>query len=181
MAARDYQYETSPRKLQPEYEPRKPKKNSKTKTQVKKKNTNKTTKKTNNKKQTKKEKAKEARKAKVLLALNCILILTALFAIIFRNSLINQSFAQIQMLKSEISEIQKENDQLEISIQNNLNLGNIEQEAREKLGMQKLTSKQTIYLNLPKKDYVEPSTEEIVIEENNGILNSIINFFKNIF
>lgn len=175
LAARDYQYETSPRKLEPEYEPRKKKKNSKTKTQVKKKNTSKS------KKQSKKEKAREARKAKFLIALNCTLILAALFAIIFRNSLIGQSFAQVQLLKSEISEIQKENDQLEISIQNNLNLGNIEQEAKEKLGMQKLTSKQTIYLNLPKKDYVEPSTEEVVMEESTGILQNIINFLKNIF
>lgn len=181
MAARDYQYETSPRKLEPEYDTRKRKKNTTTKTQVKKKTTNKTTKKTKNKKQTKKEKAREARKAKILLALNCVLILSALFVIIFRNSLISQSFAQIQMLKSEISEIQKENDQLEISIQNSLNLGNIEQEAKEKLGMQKLTGKQTVYLNLPKKDYVEPSTEEVLIEENTGIWQSIVNFFTNIF
>ena len=178
MAARDYQYETSPRKLEPEY---KPKKNIKTKTQIKKKSTNKTTKKTKNKKQTKKQKAKEARKTRFLLALNCMLILAALFAVIFRNSLISQSFAQIQMLKSEISEIQKENDQLEISIQNNLNLNNIEQEAKEKLGMQKLTGRQTVYLNLPKKDYVEPSAEEVVIEENTGTWQSIVSFFSNIF
>lgn len=174
MAVRDYQYETSPRKLEPEYEPKKNMKNSKT--QAKKKATT-----TKNKKQLEKEKAREARKVRFLIALNCIAILAALFAVIWRNSLITQSFAQIQSLKSEISDIQKENDQLEISIQNNLNLNNIEQEAKEKLGMQKLTSKQTIYLNLPKKDYVEPSTEEVVFEENASIWKSIANFLKNIF
>ena len=47
--------------------------------------------------------------------------------------------------------------------------------------MQKLTSKQTIYLNLPKKDYVEPSSEVIVLEESQGIWKTITNFFKNIF
>lgn len=174
MTARDYQYETSPRKLEPEYEPRKKKKSSKTRGKRKTSNTK-------NRKQTQKEKAREARKNRFLVTLNCIAILAALFAVIWRNSLISQSFAQIQMLKSEISEIQKENDQLQISIQNNLNLNNIEQEAKEKLGMQKLTSKQTIYLNLPKKDYVEPSTEEVVIEEKSGIWQNIVNFFNNIF
>ena len=174
MVARDYQYETSPRKLDTEYEPRKKKKS--TSVQTKKKATT-----TKNKKQLEKEKAKEARKTRFLIALNCVLILSALFAVIWRNSLISQSFAQIQILKSDISELQKENDQLEISIQNNLNLSNIEQEAKEMLGMQKLTSKQTIYLNLPKKDYVEPSTEEVVIEESSGIWHAIVSFFENIF
>ena len=162
-----YQYETSPRKLEPEYKPSKSKKKSNAK--AKKNAVN-----TKNKKQAEKEKAREARKVRFLIALNCIAILGALFAVIWRNSLITQSFAQMQNLKSEISEIQKENDQLEISIQNNLNLNNIEQEAKEKLGMQKLTSKQTIYLNLPKKDYVEPSTEEIVIEESQSFWKEIV-------
>lgn len=171
MALRDYQYETSPRKLEPEYEPRKKKKSSKA--SVKKNAVS--------KQQSKKEKARQARKNRFLITLNCLLILSALFAIIWRNSLISQTFSQIQILKSDISELQKENDQLEISIQNNLNLSNIEQEAKEKLGMQKLTSKQTIYLNLPKKDYVEPSTEEVVIEESTGIFKAVIEFFKNLF
>lgn len=175
MAARDYQYETSPRKLEPEYEPRKKKASKAT---SKKKNSNN---KKQNSKQVQKQKAKEIRKAKVLVALNCLMILAALFAIIWRNSLITQTFAQIQILKSDISELQKENDQLEISIQNNLNLSSIEQEAKEKLGMQKLTSKQTIYLNLPKKDYVEPSSEVIVMEENKGIWKTITNFFDKLF
>ena len=177
MTVRDYQYETSPRKLEPDYEPRKKKKVSKN--GEKKKASNKSKK--QSKKQIQKQKAKEARKNKFLIALNCILILAALFAIIWRNSLITQSFAQIQTLKSKISELEKENDQLEISIQNNLNLSSIEREAKEKLGMQKLTSKQTIYLNLPKKDYVEPSTEEVVIEESPGIWQNIVNFLKNVF
>lgn len=178
MAFRDYQYETSPRKLEPEYEPRKKKISKST---GKKKNTNKKQTKKQNKEQIKKQKAKEIRKTRFLVTINCLLILTALFAVIWRNSLITQTFAQIQILKSDISELQKENDQLEISIQNNLNLSNIEQEAKEKLGMQKLTSKQTIYLNLPKKDYVEPSSEEIVLEENAGIWKTITNIFDKIF
>lgn len=179
MAARDYQFETSPRKLEPEYEPKRKKKSQSTgvrkKANTKTKNTNK------KKKLSQKDKKREARKNGFLIVLNLALVLAALFVIIFRNSLISQTFSQIQILKSNISELQKENDQLEISIQNNLNLSNIEQEAKEKLGMQKLTSKQTIYLNLPKKDYVEPSTEEVVIEENANIWQSIVDFFRGLF
>ena len=31
--------------------------------------------------------------------------------------------------------------------------------------MQKLTNKQTIYVTLPKKDYIEAAPEEVVIED----------------
>ena len=189
MANRDYQFETSPRKLTSDYETRRKNKDS-AKTD-KKKNDKKKNAKSNKKEKTnnikakqsssRKEKAKQARKNKFLITINCIAILGVLFAIIMRNSLISQSFLQIQNLKSEISDLQKENDQLEISIQNNLNISDIEQQAKELLGMQKLTSRQTIYLNLPKKDYVEPSTEEVIIEEKQGIWENIVNFFENIF
>ena len=67
-------------------------------------------------------------------------------------------------MKKELSALQKENEQLEVNIENSLNLNNIEKQAKEKLGMQKLTNKQTVYVTLPKKDYVEPATEEVVKE-----------------
>ena len=42
--------------------------------------------------------------------------------------------------------------------------------------MQKLTNKQTIYVTLPKRDYVVPATEEKVIEkEEDNWLKRIIN------
>ena len=44
-----------------------------------------------------------------------------------------------------------------------INPGNI---AKEKLGMQKLTNKQTVYVSLPKKDYVESASEKVVIEKD---------------
>ena len=68
------------------------------------------------------------------------------------------------------------------SIENGLNLNNLEQEAKEQLGMQKLNPKQTIYVTLPKTDYIEPAAEEVIIEDSNtglkGILNKILNMFK---
>ena len=48
--------------------------------------------------------------------------------------------------------------------------------------MQKLNPKQTIYVTLPKADYIEPAAEEVIIEDSNtglkGILNKILNMFK---
>ena len=45
--------------------------------------------------------------------------------------------------------------------------------------MRKLTNKQTVYINLPKKDYVESPSEKVVIEENEkGWLEQ---FFSSLF
>ena len=53
---------------------------------------------------------------------------------------------------------------IRVTTGNGLNLNNLEQEAKEQLGMQKLNSKQTIYMTLPKNDYIEPAAEEVIIE-----------------
>lgn len=171
MANRDYQYETSPRKLEPEYQPNKRK--------VKKKNVKSASKKANT--QSKKNSSKNSFKTRFLVTVNLFMIFAVLFVIIYRNSLISQSFSQIQTLKSQVTELQKENDQLEIGIQNSLNINNIEQAAKDLLGMQKLSSKQTVYLTLPKKDYVEPSTEEVIIEENLSLFDKISNYINDLF
>ena len=98
------------------------------------------------------------------------------------NTRLSESISQIQKLKAQITEIQKENDQLEINIQNNINLNNIEQAAKELLGMQKLSSKQTFYISLPKKDFVEPRTEKVIFEEEtSNPVESLIEKIKNIF
>ena len=102
-----------------------------------------------------------------------------LLTISYRNSLINEKFNSIQTLKSNLEAVQKENEQLKVSIENSLNLNNIEQMAQEKLGMQKLTNKQTVYVDLDKKDYIETQSENIKIEDNNeNLFQKIINFLK---
>ena len=61
-----------------------------------------------------------------------------------------------------------------------MNLSVIEKLAKEKLGMQKLNNRQTVYVTLPKKDYVEPASEEVVQEEEENwfqkLIDKILNF-----
>ncbi|MBR3162654.1 MAG: cell division protein FtsL [Clostridia bacterium] len=167
MARSGYQYETSPRKLEPEYRPQRRK--NKTVRNVKPKNNQ-----TKNTKIHKKEKSKRIKQLFTVFALFVVLV-----AISYRNSTINESFSKVQSLKSQLSEIEKENEQLEVSIENSLNLNNIEQVAKEKLGMQKLTNRQTVYVELPKKDYVKSANEKVIItEEQSWIKNLIEKIFK---
>lgn len=153
-----YQYETSPRKLQPEYKPVKkkyPKKSTARKAETTKKQVAKP-----------KTKVKRKMKSQAKVVLYIAVVFGILFAISYRNSLINEDFSKIKSLKSDLAAIQKENGQLQVNIENSLNLQNVEQSAKELLGMQKLNSSQSVYINLPKQDYIEPATEEIKKEEH---------------
>ncbi len=159
-----YQYETSPRKLQPEYErvPKKyPKKSTVRKAKV-------------NKKAKVQPKKQIKNQAKIMLYVAFGFII--LFAISYRNSVINEKFSEIKSLKANLALIEKENEQLKVNIENNLNLKSVEQSAKEMLGMQKLNNAQTVYINLPKEDYVEPASEEIKKEDNSNWFEKVINF-----
>ena len=155
-----YQYETSPRKIQPEYDlPQEEKQKKHTST------------KTKNKKKTK-LKVRLRPKAKVVLYI--LLGFAVLFAISYQNSLITESFNEKETLKKNLATIEKENEQLKVNIENSLNLTNIEQLAKERLGMQKLDNSQKVYVNLDKKDYVQSATEEVIIEEDKTLWDRII-------
>lgn len=162
-----YQYETSPRKLQPEYKPTKkqyPKKSTAKKNETK----------TNAKQQTKKNS-----NSKIILYIGTIFVI--LFAVSYRNALIAQKYSEIKELKSDLSEVEKENKQLEVNIESKTNLGTIEEKASEELGLKKLDDSQIVYVNIEKQDYVEPSTEEVKITEEENWFESLINKIKNIF
>ena len=97
-----------------------------------------------------------------------------LFTVSYQNSLIGESCNKKEQYKKELESLAKTNQQIEVGIENSLNLNNVESVAREKLGMQKLSNEQKIYVNLPKEDYVSPASEQIVVEENE-------NFFVKLF
>ena len=166
MARSRYEYSTSHRKLQPEYNPRKRAKK-------------------NNLKVVKELPRQEVKmtKEQIKRRKNIALIVVAIFVILltvsYRNSQINEKFSQVQKLKKELSSIQKENEQLKVNIENSLNLNNVEKIAKEKLGMQKLTNRQTLYVSLPKRDYVEAATEEVKKEEDKNWFQKIVDSLFN--
>ncbi len=162
-----YQYETSPRKLQPQPKT-KTKKRAATNTKIKQNNKN-------NKAVNNKQKKKQKNKAKAVFYVTIGFII--LFTISYRNSMINESFNEKESLKKELNSLKKTNEQLQVGIENSLNLNTIEQEAKERSGMQKLTNSQKVYVNLEKKDYVQSATEEVIIEDNTSWFQKIIQGF----
>ena len=151
-----YQYETSPRKLEPDFIPNRTSKKSQDlqrERELKEKI-----------KQEAKERAKQKR-ATVVLKKKVVVYIALIFAMLlvvsYRNSLITE-----------------ENQQTQVSIESNLNLSKIEEEAKSKLGMQKLTNDQKIYISLPKKDYVQSSTDNTATTTEKSWLEKIIEKIK---
>lgn len=166
MARSRYEYSTSPRKLQPEYNPKK--RNKKNTLKVVKDLPRQEVKMT-----------KEQIKRRKNIALIVVAIFVVLLTVSYRNSQINEKFSQVQKLKKELSSIQKENEQLKVNIENSLNLNNVEKIAKEKLGMQKLTNRQTLYVSLPKRDYIEAASEEVKKEEEKNWFQKIVDSLFN--
>ena len=162
-----YQYETSPRKLQPEYTPLKKKYPKKS-----------TAKKANVKTQAKKQEVKN-NNLKVILYIAAVFVV--LFAVSYRNALIAQTYSEVKSLKSELSEVEKENKQLEVNIESQTNFGAIEEKAEKELGLKKLDESQKVYVSLDKQDYVESSLEEVKLEKDLNFIETIVNKIKNIF
>lgn len=166
-----YQYGTSARKLEPEVNI--PKKSSKKVKKV-----------SNNKKQKSKQikskqfqdklKNQEMKVARTNFTILMVIILGCSLLLMYRNVKIRESFAGIQALNKEISALEKENSQIAVNIQNHLNLNDIEKNATA-LGMQKLSSKQTFYIELETKGYTEMAQKSIVKEDKPNILEKIVN------
>lgn len=158
---RTYQYETSPRKLEPDYIP------------IKNPNIKKKSSTVSKKQQQIKHKAQVKTHIKAISYV--LIVFAALFVISYRNSLINESFSENENLKTQLASIQKDNEQLRVNLENNLNLTNIENLAEKKLGMQKLDNSQKVYVTLDKKDYVEQASEEVIIDESESWIDKILN------
>ena len=156
-----YQYETSPRKLEPEYEPIvEPYRKKKSSTL---------------KKKQEKVVTKRHIKSQIKIVTSVLVIFASLLVISYRNSLINESFNENESLKSNLAAIQKENEQLKVNLENSYNLSNIEELAKTKLGMQKLDNSQKVYVSLDKQDYVEQASEEVVMEDNQNWFEKLLN------
>ena len=169
MAQAKYQYETSPRKIEPDYNRRNKKSSKKGQFKIVKELP---------KKQVKLSKEQRKRQMKIIVTVAGLFLL--LLTISCRNSQIDKKFNQIQDQKKQLATIQKENEQLKVNIENSLNLNNVEKVAKEELGMQKLSTKQTVYITLPKKDYVESASEKVKIEDNSSWWKKITDKILNI-
>ena len=169
MARTSYQYETSPRKYEPEYTTRK----------ITKKQAPKVSKK-EIEKRLEKERAKKAeerkKKAKQIFAV--AFVFDMLLSLSYREIQIMEMFDQKKEQEDKLALIQKENGQIEKNIkeeESKLEWNTIKQRATEELGMEVKTG---IPINLERTDNVETENKYIK-EDETSWLEKIVSFFVN--
>ena len=162
MANRNYgyQYETSPRKLDPEYEKRPVKKK---KVQSKKRNV--TSKKVQNKKKQQKKVSFEMK-----FFLHSMLFFAVIFAIIACQAMVNQRYKERESLKKEYSELF-----VASKATNDMN-----ENARVLASDYGMQTKSATLIDLETTDYIESSRSQVETEEMN-LFEKLVNWIKNKF
>lgn len=154
-----YQYETSPRKLEPEYK----RPNVKKKKTVQKKNG-----------QAKKKSPKAKKKFKLSFEtkffMNSMLFFAVIFAIIACQALVEQRYKERETLKKEYNDLLSSSN-MGVDLSDDVRI------LASEYGMQ---TKSATLIDLGTSDYIESSEDEVEIE-NKGFFESIINWFKEIF
>lgn len=106
-------------------------------------------------------------------------IIAFAFLISYRSSLIEEKSVRIQEERNAIEQLKNENVELNLGLQKALSLTNIEKQAKNKLGMQKLQNNQIRYIKIEKEDYVEPVSSTRIEEKQLSFFEKVINFFTN--
>lgn len=159
MAKYNYQYETSPRKLEPEY--RKVKKQTKKPVQRK------------NPAQKIKAKSKTKKKRKISFEVkfffNSMLFFAIIFAMIACQALVKQRYKEREDLKKEYNEL----------LANRMISNDANDDIRKLASDYGMQTKSATLIDLGATDYIETSVDEVEIQET--FWDKIVNWFKNIW
>ena len=109
------------------------------------------------------------RKFKAICAI--LLMLGLSLFILHRYTLLNEYNQKIRKLKTELSQVQKANSQLQVEMDRKIDLNQIEQLAIQKLGMQYPDKTQTVLLQVKKKDFTELPRET---NENANVTGGVL-------
>lgn len=178
MPRTSYQYETSPRKYEPEYTRRvttTKTKTSQTKKVAPKGNAKKVAKRKSENLKTKKAEEKKNKFMQVVLV---IAVFGMLLAVSYREISIMEMFNHKKDMESQLAVVEKENGQVQKSIkeeESKLDWNEIKRRATDELGMQ---TKVGTPVNLEKADNVETYTK-MIKEEKTSVIEKIIEYFIN--
>lgn len=78
-----------------------------------------------------------------------------LFLVLIRYVQIYEAKAAIEKNKSDLLNMQRANEQMQVEIDSKVDLKKIEETAMVKFGMRRAEKYQTVYVNLKKEDYIE--------------------------
>lgn len=129
----------------------------------------------------KKVKQRDVRTKFFLFLIFGILLISMPLYIIFKSAESDELFTSVNNLKSQIEEQRKENEQLALNLQNQASLVKIEQDAKYRLGMQKIEPTRIIKVQTNEKDYIETENVSIIRDKEETLFDKIFKFLMNLF
>ena len=129
----------------------------------------------------KKVKQRDVRTKFFLFLIFGILLISMPLYIIFKSAESDELFTSVNNLKSQIEEQRKENEQLALNLQNQASLVKIEQDAKYRLGMQKIEPTRIIKVQTNEKDYIETENVSIIRDKEEAVFDKIFKFLMNLF
>ena len=110
-----------------------------------------------------------------------VLLISMPMYIIFKSAESDELFKKVNRLKGQIEEQRKENEQLALNLQNQASLIKIEQDAKYKLGMQKIEPTKIIKVQTNEKDYIETESVSTIKDKEESVIDKIFKFVMNLF
>lgn len=110
-----------------------------------------------------------------------IVLISMPMYIIFKSAESDELFKKVNRLKGQIEEQRKENEQLALNLQNQASLIKIEQDAKYKLGMQKIEPTKIIKVQTNEKDYIETESVSTIKDKEESVIDKIFKFVMNLF
>ena len=129
----------------------------------------------------KKVKQRDVRTKFFLFLIFGILLISMPLYIIFKSAESDELFTSVNNLKLQIEEQRKENEQLALNLQNQASLVKIEQDAKYRLGMQKIEPTRIIKVQTNEKDYIETENVSIIRDKEESVIDKIFKFVMNLF
>ena len=129
----------------------------------------------------KKKKQKDVRTKFFIFVFLGILLISMPMYIIFKSAESDELFTKVNRLKGQIEEQRKENEQLALNLQNQASLVKIEQDAKYRLGMQKIEPTKIIKVQTNEKDYIETESVSIIRDKEETVIDKIFKFVMNLF
>ncbi len=101
------------------------------------------------------------------------------FGLLFSNSQILEKRTQVSQLKKELDTVNAKIVAGQFEIERNMDLNKIEEEATVRLGMQRPTKAQTVYVNMGNCDYAESGNKVQPKRENvfSAIAHNVLEYF----
>ncbi len=119
-------------------------------------------------------KKKKTAAGRVVLPIAAVLLA---FGLLFSNSQIMEKNAKVEELEGRLQSVNAQVVAGQFEIERNMDLKKIEEEATQRLGMQRPTKAQTVYVNMGNCDYAECETPAETKNIFSAIADNVLEYF----